>query len=40
LSSKTSYLLAGDQMGPSKKAKATSLNITLISEEDFLKMIQ
>jgi BRCT domain type II-containing protein len=27
-------------MGPSKKAKATSLNITLISEEDFLKMIQ
>ena len=40
LSSKTSYLLAGDQMGPSKKTKATSLNITLISEEDFLKMIQ
>ncbi|MDA8973289.1 NAD-dependent DNA ligase LigA, partial [bacterium] len=40
LSSKTSYLLAGDQMGPSKKAKATSLNITLISEDDFLKMTQ
>jgi DNA ligase (NAD+) len=39
LSSKTSYLLAGDQMGPSKKAKAISLDIPLISVEDFLKMI-
>src|SRR5210317_744 len=39
LSSKTNYLLAGDQMGPSKKAKAISLNIPLISVEDFLKMI-
>lgn len=39
LSSKTSYLLAGDQMGPSKKAKAISLDIPLISAEDFFKMI-
>ena len=39
LSSKTSYLLAGDQMGPSKKAKSISLDIPLISVEDFLKMI-
>jgi DNA ligase (NAD+) len=39
LSSKTSYLLAGDQMGPSKKVKAISLDIPLISVEDFLKMI-
>lgn len=38
LSSKTNYLLAGDQMGPSKKAKAISLNIPLISVEDLLKM--
>ena len=39
LSLKTSYLLAGDQMGPSKKTKAISLDIPLISVEDFLKMI-
>jgi DNA ligase (NAD+) len=38
LSSKTNYLLAGDQMGPSKKAKAISLNISLISVGDLLKM--
>ena len=38
LSSKTNYLLAGDQMGPSKKAKAISLNIPLISVGDLLKM--
>jgi len=38
LSSKTNYLLAGDQMGPSKKAKAISLNIPLISAGDLLKM--
>ena len=39
LSSKTDYLLAGDNMGPSKKQKAQSLGIPIISEEDFLKMI-
>lgn len=39
LSSKTTYLLAGDQMGPSKKTKAASLNITLISEDAFVEMI-
>ncbi len=39
ISSKTSYILAGDNMGPSKKAKAESLNISIISESDFLQMI-
>ncbi|MBE9511710.1 MAG: NAD-dependent DNA ligase LigA [Bacteroidetes bacterium] len=40
LSSKTNYLLAGNNMGPSKKEKARKLNIDIISEDDFLKMIQ
>ncbi len=39
ISSKTDYLLAGDKMGPSKKEKALKLNIPVISEEDFEKMI-
>ncbi len=39
LSSKTDYLLAGDKMGPEKKKKAEELNIPVISEEDFEKMI-
>ena len=36
ISSKTNYLVAGDKMGPSKRAKAESLNISIISENDFL----
>ncbi len=40
LSFKTNYLLAGKNMGPSKREKAKKLNITIISEDDFLKMIQ
>ncbi|MBQ4914901.1 NAD-dependent DNA ligase LigA [Maribacter sp. MMG018] len=39
ISSKTSYLVAGDKMGPSKRAKAEKLNIPIISEQDFLQMI-
>jgi DNA ligase (NAD+) len=39
ISLKTDYLLAGDKMGPSKKEKALKLNIPVISEEDFEKMI-
>ena len=39
ISSKTSYLVAGDKMGPSKRAKAESLSIVIISEQDFLNMI-
>lgn len=39
ISSKTSYLVAGDKMGPSKRAKAENLNIPVISEDDFLQMI-
>ena len=39
LSAKTNYLLAGDQMGPSKKEKALSLGIQIINEKFFLEMI-
>ncbi|MCX6249921.1 MAG: NAD-dependent DNA ligase LigA [Bacteroidetes bacterium] len=40
ISSKTSFLLAGDNMGPEKRKKAQTLNIPVISEDDFLKMIE
>ena len=39
ISSKTDYVLAGDKMGPEKRKKAESLNIPIISEADFEKMI-
>lgn len=39
ISSKTNYVVAGDNMGPSKKTKAESLGVAIISEDDFLKMI-
>ncbi|WP_242093263.1 NAD-dependent DNA ligase LigA [Aestuariivivens sediminicola] len=39
ISSKTSYIVAGTNMGPSKKEKAMKLNIQLLSEIDFLKKI-
>ena len=40
ISSKTSYLIAGDNMGPSKRSKAEKLDIPIISEQDFLNMIE
>ena len=39
ISKKTDYVLAGDKMGPSKLKKAEDLGIPIISEEDFLGMI-
>jgi DNA ligase (NAD+) len=39
ISSKTNFVLAGDNMGPTKKQKAEKLGIPIISEEDFQKMI-
>ncbi|MDO5760011.1 MAG: NAD-dependent DNA ligase LigA [Bacteroidota bacterium] len=40
LSSKTNYLICGEKMGPEKKRKAESLNIQMITEEDFIRMIE
>lgn len=39
ISSKTSYLVAGDKMGPSKRTKAENLGVPIISETDFLNML-
>jgi DNA ligase (NAD+) len=39
ISAKTTYVVAGDKMGPSKRAKAEGLGITIISEDDFLEML-
>ena len=40
ISKNTSYLLAGNNIGPSKLEKAGKLKIPIISETDFLKLIQ
>tara|TARA_R110000868_G_scaffold159710_1_gene388722 strand:+ start:804 stop:2810 length:2007 start_codon:yes stop_codon:yes gene_type:complete len=39
ISTKTDYVVAGDNMGPAKLEKANKLNIPILSEDDFLKMI-
>lgn len=38
ISSKTSYVVAGDDMGPSKQEKAKSLNIPIITETELVEM--
>ncbi len=40
ISKKTSYMLAGSNVGPSKLEKVQKLGIPMISEDDFLKMIE
>ena len=39
ISAKTSFVLAGENMGPSKQEKARQLGIQLMSEDEFLEMI-
>ena len=39
ISRKTSFILAGENMGPSKLEKAEKLGIRIVNEEEFLKMI-
>ena len=40
ISAKLNYLVAGDNMGPSKLEKAQKLNVPLISEDDLLEMLK
>ena len=40
VTSKTNYLVAGDNMGPAKLEKAQKLGTKIISEDDIEKMIQ
>lgn len=40
ISGKTSFLLAGDKMGPEKLKKAEKLGVKVISEDDYLKMVE
>lgn len=40
ISAKLSYLVAGDKMGPAKLEKANKLSIPILSESQFLEMIQ
>jgi DNA ligase (NAD+) len=39
VSGKLNYLLAGDNMGPSKLEKAQKLGVTILSEDDFIGML-
>ena len=40
ISGKTSFILAGDNMGPSKLEKANKLGIRIVNEDEFLEMLQ
>lgn len=39
ISKATDYLVAGDKMGPSKRQKAEDLEITILSEDEFLELV-
>ncbi len=40
VSSKTSFIIAGENMGPEKRTKAETLGVKIISEEEFLVMVK
>ena len=40
VSGSTSFIVAGSDMGPAKRAKAEELGIPFITEEEFVKMIK
>jgi DNA ligase (NAD+) len=39
ISSKTNYVVAGDNMGPAKLEKANKLNVPILSEVDFIQLL-
>jgi len=39
ISKKTSYVIAGENMGPSKREKAESLQVPILSERDYLELL-
>jgi len=40
ISAKTSFIIAGDNMGPAKLEKAKSLGVEIVSENEFIEMIK
>ena len=40
VSKKTSFILAGENMGPEKRKKAESLGVEILTEEQFLELIE
>ena len=40
ISSKTDYVIAGDNMGPAKLKKATDLGIPILSEDEFIQLLK
>ena len=40
VSAKTAFILAGENMGPAKLEKAQKLGVQIVSEDEFLAMIQ
>jgi DNA ligase (NAD+) len=40
ISAKTSYVLAGENMGPEKRKKAEKLGVAIISEDDFINLCE
>lgn len=40
VSKKTSFILAGENVGPAKLEKASKLGVRIVSEEEFLKMLE
>ena len=40
VSGKTDYVLSGENMGPTKLAKAEKLGVNILNEDDFLKLVE
>jgi DNA ligase (NAD+) len=40
ISAKTSYVVAGESMGPAKLKKATDLGVSILNEDEFIKMLK